>query len=145
MAGGVIDRDLGWQAFKRNMLTIGPGVSIEVGIFDEDEAEKAFFHEFGTTHIPPRPFIRPAFDRNERLILKALERGLIQVTEGKRSIAQAADKIGSMIARLIKEEIDRLKTPPLEAATIADKDSSKLLVETGKMKRSITHRVKRGV
>jgi len=38
----------------------------EVGFFDEKNAEKAQWNEYGTRdgHIPPRPFLRPAYDKS---------------------------------------------------------------------------------
>jgi HK97 gp10 family phage protein len=38
------------------------GLVGEVGIFDEENSKKALANEFGTWNIPPRPFLRPAFD-----------------------------------------------------------------------------------
>jgi len=44
----------------------GANLAGEVGFFDEENAEKARWNEYGTKdgHIPARPFLRPAWDKS---------------------------------------------------------------------------------
>ncbi|OPY54712.1 MAG: hypothetical protein A4E48_00291 [Methanosaeta sp. PtaU1.Bin060] len=42
----------------------GGALTGEVGIFDEQNAKKALWNEYGTDRIPARPFMRPAIDEN---------------------------------------------------------------------------------
>jgi hypothetical protein len=52
--------------------------SLEVGIFDPEVAEYAFWVHDGTKRIPPRPFLAQAVDENIERILAQLELGIVQ-------------------------------------------------------------------
>lgn len=44
----------------------------EIGIFDEQNAKKAIWNEYGTDRIPARPFMRPAIDAAVDRVTKEL-------------------------------------------------------------------------
>ncbi len=67
--------------------------------------EYAVYNEFGTKHIPPRPFMRTAIESNESAIEKFIDDRVEEVTDGKITGRQALMQIGEYIRKLIVEKI----------------------------------------
>jgi len=63
-----------WPANLRNTIGIKvEGLNAAVGT--DDPLGK--FHEYGTAHIPPRPFLRPALFENQEVVKEAVKAGVI--------------------------------------------------------------------
>jgi hypothetical protein len=91
----------------------------------------AVIHEFGTSHIPERPFMRQAFDNNLNDI-EAMSARLYQLyLDGKITKEQSLSMLGEWYAGVIKEEIRKGNFAPLAASTKKRKKSSKPLIDTG--------------
>lgn len=104
-------------------------------------AAVATFQEFGTDRIPERSFMRSMQEEQRGNILrfiKDLGDGLLLRAD------QTLGLLGLHLVDLIKKQIDKVSSPPLSERTIEAKGSTKPLIDTGQMRNSINHEVKKG-
>lgn len=123
------------------------GVEGRVGYFEQHRypdgppvAQVAAVHELGNASrgIPPRPTLGPAIDNNTEEYKRLLASGARSVLAGKASAVDVMEATMLRAASDVATEISRLTSPPLKEATIKRKGSSKPLVETRYMIRSVT-------
>jgi hypothetical protein len=149
----LIDRDKGWKALKRQLQEAAKKPHVVVGIFGDKareshgptftNAQVASVHEFGLGNAPERSFIRGTIDAKASQI-QALSRQLAsQVLLRRLPIRQALGLLGAFVEGLIKERISRGIPPPNAPSTIARKGSSTPLINTGQMRASVSHEVRR--
>ena len=104
---------------------------VEVGILGIDKDMKgkdskttildyAVYNEFGTKHIPPRPFMRNAIEKNSRTIEKYIEAKTNEVLEGKITGRQALMQLGEYMRGIIVLSIKNASkwAKPLSPKTI---------------------------
>lgn len=115
MSAKLIDRDLGWSEFFKNVSKMDDA-RVRVGLLDDGEeypeggisvAEVGAINEFGTEngHIPSRSFIRSTFD-DKRAELVALAEMLTQrILFGKSTVDDAMGLLGATLANAIKMTI----------------------------------------
>lgn len=122
-------------------------------------AEVAGYNEFGTKKtktfgpmitlttvgIPPRPFMRTAFDRHQAKYEKALQAGAKRIVEGKDTPEGVLTKVGLKAKNDQIRSITSAKTwaTPNRPSTIAKKGSSSPLIDTGTMRNAITFQVRK--
>lgn len=158
-AAVVVDLDLGFgeiieeiQALNKHSLLVGiqektktkyqpgrkkiqsPGINI---------ANYAAENEFGTDKIPQRSFMRTSFDENIDQIEKLLSKEYGKVIDGQSTLKQALNIVGLAMTGLIQAKIRKITYPPNSTKTIAEKGSSKPLIDFGQMIASIRHVVKK--
>jgi hypothetical protein len=99
-----------------------------------------------TTHItiPARSFIRGTADEKESEILALQKKLGEQVLLGKIAPDDALDMLGMKVVAMVRGRIAEGISPPLRWFTINRKKSSKPLVSTGQLRKSVTHRVEAG-
>ena len=133
------------------------GATLQVGFFKdakyqtgEQVAQVAAWNEFGVKNkqgkwvIPPRPFFRKAIDTMEWQILPVLQREVDPRV--CRVSKQTAERLGVLLQAHLQEWIVRLRTPPNAPKTIRLKGGkSNPLIDTAKMKGSVTYKVRGGV
>lgn len=152
----VIDKDLGWKEFKKNLKKLNKSYT-KAGFPSEKDikengllvSEIAIYNQFGTftksgsVHIPARPFMSLAFDKNkakiDKLIKLEYDKLISRKTKEAGVVKKSLSLIGEFMTGLIKKEITTLKTPPNKPITIAMKKSSNPLIDTGRMRASVTH------
>lgn len=120
---------------------------IEVGIFSKSGGDMliiANVHEFGSNknNIPERSFLRAGFDKHHKEIGDMCDRMIIRVVEGNMSVDSALNAIGAFAVSKIQEFLTEMKTPKLKQATIDAKGSSSLLIDTGRLRQSISYRIR---
>lgn len=132
-------------------LALGPHVA--VGILQDKKHDANFsmvdlavVHEYGSRdgRIPERSFIRSTCDGKQAQHEQIMHKLQRKVVDGKLSIANALTQLGEVVSKDIVATINRGIEPELKKATIRRKKSSKALIDTGRLKGSITHEV-RGV
>jgi hypothetical protein len=148
----IIDRDRGWRDLKNRMQQTG-AVAVKVGILEgagthnrETEgapltvAQVAAINEYGSSDgvVPERPAWRNALDNGKDKIVKALRRAAEEITDGDTADT-ALGRVGLMGQALIRRGIDQLTTPPNAPRTIAEKGSSKPLIDTAQTRNSVTY------
>lgn len=140
----VIDRDRGFTALIQ-LLKTADKAAVKVGILgDEELATIAAANEFGTARIPSRPAFRRAIDGGKQEIGRAAERLLGRVVDRRLPVVQALGQLGLLGVRRVQREITTLREPPNAASTIAAKGSSNPLIDTGRLRRAVTHEVVTG-
>ena len=150
--GGSFDKDKGMAEIRKQIAALSD-LGVKVGIIEGTKtadgasvAEYAAYNEFGTKHIPARPFIRNWIDNNREKIEKMQARLFKQVCEGKISADEAVAKLGQFAQDGIKHYIITGNFTPNAEATIRQKGgkrkkSSRPLIDTGVMRNSIRYQV----
>lgn len=101
-------------------------------------AEIANEHEFGLG-VPERSWLRAWVDENQPMIQNDLRRAAMRIIEGKLTIQQAADLLGTKYVASIQTRIANGIAPANAPATIERKGSSTPLIDTGQFRSSITY------
>ena len=109
-----------------------------------DNVTLALIHEFGTRngHIPARPFIRGTFEEFKPSYIETLTVLLGGVYKGKMTIPRALGLLGLKMAADMKKTVTQGDIlAPNADSTIKAKGSSRPLVDTGQLVRSVSHEV----
>ena len=147
MTTEMVERDLGWDRIRREIDAAGRS-GVKVGVLsDQDETYDngadlllvAAANEFGTAdgHIPPRPFIRGAFDEKQRALYRMQGRLWSQVLAGNLTTRQALGLLGEEHQGQVQEYMTALETPPNAPRTVAAKGSANPLIDEGRLRNSI--------
>lgn len=144
---------------------------LEIGVFGEDDSEIvmiASVHEFGvdirvtdkmrnylhsigihlkgdTTHvkIPERSFLRGSYDQEKENIVIESERLLRRVIALELPVNTFYQTLGELIVGKVQRYLTDLRNPPNTPATITNKGSSNPLINTGRLRQSITYKIVR--
>ena len=119
---------------------------VQVGVFEsarypngEYVAAVAAKNEFGEQRVPARPFmtrgVKASATEVQRLLKRELDPRTLEIDE------RLLERIGLLTAGRIQQEITDLRQPPNSPATIAAKGSSNPLIDTGKLRQSISYEV----
>ena len=103
-------------------------------------ATNAFIHEFGIG-VPERSFLRAPIAANMDKYKKAFDWFVKRCGDGKISIDNALGQIGFMVVGDIQSAISQGINPPNAPETIRRKKSSTPLIDTGRLRQSITFRI----
>ena len=138
-------------------VALPESITITVGVHGDDGAERhdaandtgapltvadiATFHEFGTSTVPQRSFIRAWYDERQEFIAATLQSQMKLVVAGKITGEVAAERIALAFEGDVKKRISRGIPPPLQPETIARKGSSKPLIDTGMLRNAVRGRV----
>lgn len=93
-------------------------------------------NEFGRDNIPPRPFLVPGAEQSFN---KAARQAILAIANGLGEEV-ALERAAQVIKQGIQRYITTLRTPPNAPLTIMLKGSSNPLIDTGKMRRSISYK-----
>jgi hypothetical protein len=103
--------------------------------------EVAIFNEFGTNSIPARSFLRAWFDENREKIGTTAAKLMKSVVKGERTRDEVLELLGQWAVGQIQLRISAGIGPPNAASTVAQKGSSKPLIDSGVLRSSVTYRV----
>lgn len=157
MASGVTVKKNLWPLIKAN-LSLAKGSHAAVGFPGDGDkpnmatqVKKAIANEFGSPPgvrpvVPARPFMRQTFGpgTKRRDMLQGSQRLLGMIAEGKMSTKIALERLGTMGASAVKDEITKPGTAfvPNAVFTVAKKKSSHPLIDTGAMRAGVTYKVR---
>lgn len=145
----VQDHDLGFRKIVSGLKDLD-SVEIVVGVLRNagkekngtDLVEVAAYNEFGTKHIPSRPFIRIASDEHGDEWQDLSEQCVDAIIAGSMGKNQVLNLIGSKAKADIQKVIgDKSKLAPNSDATVLRKGSSAPLIDTGRLRQSINYRI----
>ena len=142
----VIDNDMGYQTIITNLSrlkgTVKVGIMADAGSEKDGAslAEVATYNEFGTQHIPARPFVRQTTDNNRWAWGSMSARLEDRVAQGMDP-HQALEILGNKAEGDMKATIGRGHFAPNAPNTIKQKGSSQPLIDTGRMRNSVSHKV----
>lgn len=97
-------------------------------------------NEFGTNHIPARPFMSTSFDENRAKINQAVASEYDKILEGTSTVKKSLGLLGLLGVDLIQQKIRAIRYPPNSPRTIAIKKSSKPLIDFGQMISTVTYK-----
>jgi len=124
---------------------------VAVGVLQYEPVAKGFslvdvatVHEFGSAdgRIPQRSFFRSTLQSQKQKHLKLIAQLQKLYIVGKLSLKQVLSQLGEVIRGDIVETISHGVDPKIAANTIKRKQSSQPLIDTGRLKGSITHQVR---
>lgn len=142
---GVEIRDYGMNAILRNIQMLPGRAAIEVGVFDDARDNRgaiAYWMEYGTEKIPPRPFMMTTSILYEARINAIIERNYDKVVQGIQTPNQLMGIVGRTFAEYVRDTI-RSSTDwaaPNAASTQAKKGSNAPLRDTLTLLYSVTWR-----
>lgn len=119
-----------------------PGPGEDVCDADDDGRSRpnlvdiAVWNEFGTEHIPSRPFMRDSVDKHKAAIEHMLTAQADALLEGAEA-REILSTIGLFQQDLIQTEIEQGSFAKNRKSTIEKKGSDKPLIDTGTMKNSV--------
>jgi HK97 gp10 family phage protein len=151
----MIEKDLGWAKITKELekekdAYVKIGVLSTAGQYEEggkaNLADVATFNEFGTKDIPPRPFMKQAFDNNQREVNGFIDKQYNSVLTGKQSIKGGLQRIGAFFEGKVKKifrdgSFEPNKPETIKKKTRAGKKGTTPLVNTGQLRGSISHEV----
>lgn len=110
--------------------------------------EYAVYNEFGTKHIPPRPFMRNAIESNSQAISNYIEARVNDILEGQITGRKALMQIGEYIRGLIIQSIatatnwaEPLSPKTLKAKLKEGSNNDKTLIEDRYLIKSIRYQI----
>lgn len=95
-------------------------------------------------NIPERSFVRGAFDNEKGNMIDKGDKLLEKVINLELPVSVFFDTLGEYVVGLVQEYMTDLKSPPNHPATVAGKGSSNPLINTGRLRGSVTFRQVRG-
>lgn len=114
-------------------------VGFPKGKADDDVVSIAIWNHFGTSRgIPARPFITIAMFKNRRQIRAALRKIAEGTVQNGMPLAVQMPKLGALGAGKIQDQIAANTPPPNAPSTIRQKGSTATLIDTGRMRQSVT-------
>lgn len=106
----------------------------------------AMVHEYGSpaNNIRARSFIRSTCDAKRKEHLELIRKLQQKILLGRITVKQALAQLGEVVSKDMVQAINDGIDPELKPATIKRKGSSKPLIDTGRLKGSITHEIRGG-
>jgi hypothetical protein len=124
---------------------------IRVGVFSDQSrangeltnADVATFHEFGTSTIPERSFIRSTLDNRRAEFVRFGKALAARALDGHITLDVALEAMGLKVSSAMRDTIRARIDPPLADETLRRKGEKKFvpLVDTGALLNSITYKV----
>lgn len=144
----ITDTDPGFHALLSSLSTLRRS-KIEVGVLPSagrnsegvDLVDVAVWNEFGTRHVPARPFMRIAADRNESIWNCYAEQCIDAALQNGADINHTFSVLGEQIKRDVQLVFGSGEITPNKPATIRRKGSSVPLINHGDLRRSIDYKV----
>lgn len=126
-------KDYGMTSAISQVGKMTRGISCLVGVMGNDDhgdgltvVDIASFHEFGTSKIPKRSFVRATTDANLPQIRNMQNSGLLDVVFRNVAPEQAIGRIGAWLSGQMQKRISDGIPPPLKDATIRHKNRRQL-------------------
>lgn len=125
---------------------------VELGYFDNKKhlsskrpitvRQVASFHEFGTSRMPKRAFIRPALQQNRNKYVKIVGKQITPVLLGRQSVNGVWVLVGKEAVNDIQNYIVAGNFTPLSHRTAKRKGTRVPLIESGQMYDDVDYKVK---
>lgn len=111
------------------------------------EAHSLYIQSHGSPlwHIPPRPVLEPSIEANKEPIAKQLQQATVAALDGDSvGVDHALHRAGFVAENAAKGWFEKQENgwPPNSPRTIAQKGSDSPLIDTGEMRKAITHVVR---
>lgn len=123
-----------------------PGAGVYVGVRATKGSSlvvKALANEFGTATIPERSFLRSTLDRRRVEYADILAELVNRSLDGQPARIDL-ERLGAIVVGDVQMTISSNVPPPNAASTIRRKRSSRTLIDTGRLRQSISYEVAMG-
>jgi phage gpG-like protein len=139
------------RRLERAIKAMALGPHVAVGILQDTPVADGFtmvdlatVHEYGSKdgRIHQRSFIRSTCDAKRTDHIKLASHLQGKIIDGKLGIKQALTQLGEVVSKDMVQTINRGDFKELSEKTKKRKKSSKPLIDTGRLKGSITHEVR---
>lgn len=107
-----------------------------------DLVDVAMFNEYGTSTIPPRPFLEQGLETHHREVQEAIDRAFYIVDKGGEA-EKGLNIIGNVARGAVQDEIANGSFVPNAPSTIKKKGSSRPLIDTGHMRQSVKYYIRK--
>lgn len=154
-------KDRGADHILRELDRIGRGVYVTTGIHQPEGSQLprwrgevdgqtaiatyANMQEYGTRHIPARPFMRKTIEHNTRLFLKNTMTGMRKIYNGHGSVLGLLIQNAKSQDMWMKRMIVQLKKPPNSPSTLRRKRrrgrGSNPLIDSGSMLNAVSSHI----
>ena len=119
----------GLERFKR-LNDVGVRAGIIEGLSEDypdgmSVVEVATYNHEGTEHIPSRPWLTLAFDRNLPFMQAQMEAAANNILLGRTTIGRAMAQVGQQLSGMQRQSLQQLDTPPLSPRTIEAKRAAR--------------------
>lgn len=101
------------------------------------------FYLVKEVNIPERSFLRSTFDEKLNEWMEYVNMLIGKLIKGNETADSIAEKVGARIQRDIQRKIRETSEPENAAATIARKGANNPLIDTGRLRQSVTYKVVR--
>lgn len=146
----VVYKDTGWMEIQSQVAKLGSS-RVEVGVLGEDAdqiepgsnitvGEVALIQEYGTSTIPPRPFVGTTFKEYSNAALSWLVEAAREATRGRPTMP-TLKKVGAFLRDAVRQTVLDGVDPPNAAVTVQKKGHAHTLIDSGTMAAAITYRV----
>ena len=153
--GKTVRRDHGYEQLRKNLKVAAKGAGVSVGVHAREGSEQhkgngepvsvldvAIWNELGIG-VPERPFVRTWFDGSPKEHRELLQKALVSVVQGKRTLPEALELVGLKFQGEIQKAL-AAGTLGLQAnaeSTVEKKGSSVPLIDEGQLRQSLTYLV----
>ena len=130
------------QLKRRVSENSGVFVGVPAGNSDEDGTPLAVIaaaNEFGTSRIPERSFLRVPLRASQQDFANVFRNQLPLVAQGELTLLQLMEQLGARAVSVSQGAISEGIQPANDPATVRQKGSSTPLVDTGRLRQSITY------
>ena len=103
--------------------------------------DRGVYNNFGTDHVPERPFLNNAMRDNQFSYKVIVGKGMIKTLLRRGSTRDMLEELGEKMKDDIQKEILELSSPPNAPATVKKKGFNDPLLETYEMVESIDYEV----
>lgn len=141
--------DRGWKRIRLELAGLDKQ-RVKVGLQAGDTApdgtslaEIGAFNEYGTSTIPARPFLRAAYEQYQRQLQQFKARLINLIYERKIDTGKGLAILGEKHQQQVQAKIGDGPWVENAPSTIAQKGSSKPLIDTGRLRQSIRYLVTR--
>jgi hypothetical protein len=134
----------------KNLKNVSVNVGVLTGSGKHDDsqmsvAEVGFIHEFGTVTISERSFIREPINSNSKDIKTLTGKQYKKVLNGEITAEKGIGLVGAFTVGVIQKSFTSNNWKANSDATIANKGSSKPLIDTGQLRQSIAWEINKNV
>jgi phage gpG-like protein len=145
----VEDHDLGYNAILTAIDELS-GKSIKVGVLGTSGkasdgkaslVDVAVYNEYGTSRIPKRPFMRIAADKNKQRWQGLSDKLTDRIIDGGISAGQSLEIIGNKMVGDIQLVLGSSELVPNAVSTVKKKGSAAPLIDTGRLRQSISFKI----
>jgi len=142
----VIIIDKGYARIQTNMRRMERGMEVAIGLMPQNEERHSgrktntavgHYHEFGTSHVPKRSFLRTPLEKNAREYTNYIKSKGFNILWGSNKRRDVLMYVATKYRADVLNHIASNIPPKLADSTIAKKGHDLALVDTGQMRDAI--------